>query len=156
MSGAESLEPVVRSVRVPATVEAAFERFTAELSSWWPLATHSVGQEAAETVELPGRVGGEIVERTRTGEMHVWGTVLEWAPPGRVRFTWHPGRPPSTAQEVTVRFTPVDGGTEVQVEHGGWERYGAGVESIHEGYGPGWEMVLSRYRTALEESPRAG
>ena len=40
----------------------AFRRFTEETSSWWPLASHSVGQEKAEAVVFEGHVGGRILE----------------------------------------------------------------------------------------------
>lgn len=146
MRGTERIEPVVRRVRVPAEPSAAFRRFTAELGSWWPLATHSVGQAAAETVRMGEGVGGSIVERTRDGGEHVWGTVRVWEPPARLAFSWHPGRPPAGAQEVEVTFAAVaGGGTEVTLVHGGWEWYGEGASEARAPYVEGWARVLALY-----------
>ena len=152
MTKTRRIEPVVKRVRVPASPEAAFRRFTGELGRWWPLATHSVGRESAESVVLEGRIGGRIVERTRTGEEHVWGTVTAWSPPVRVAFTWHPGRDPATAQEVEVRFEAGESGaggepgrTDVTLVHGGWERYGEGAAASRDEYVEGWAYVLGLY-----------
>lgn len=143
---ATRLEPVVREVTVPAPPEAAFRRFTEGIGEWWPLATHSVGEETAETVTFPGQTGGQIVERTRGGAEHVWGTVTAWEPPGRVVFTWHPGRAAETAQEVEVTFeADAGGGTRVTLVHGGWERLGEGAAEQRDRYVSGWKLVLERY-----------
>lgn len=86
--------PLVKNVTVKAPPDAAFRRFTAEIGAWWPLGSHSVGGQDAETVTMEGRAGGRIVERIRGGRECVWGTVTAWDPPRRVAFTWHPGRRP--------------------------------------------------------------
>jgi hypothetical protein len=143
MTAPVSLAPIVRSVQVPWDPSAAFRRFTAEIDSWWPLRTHSVGQDEAALVEFEGRVGGRIVERVRGGRECVWGTVTVWDPPNRVGFTWHPGRSPDTAQQVDVRFSAAGAGTRVELEHGGWERYGKGAAGSRRGYGLGWQYVLA-------------
>lgn len=142
---ARELEPVVKRVRVPAAPEEAFGRFTREMGSWWPLATHSVGEAAAESVTFEESAGGRIVERTRAGAEHIWGTVTSWEPPRRVVFTWHPGRDASTAQEVTVTFEPEGGGTEVTLVHAGWERLGDGAAAMRDRYVGGWARVLGLY-----------
>ena len=68
-----------------------------------------------------------------------------WAPPQRVVFTWHPGRPASTAQEVEVRFLSTKEGARVDLTHRGWEYYGPGAMKERNEYSPGWDYVLSRY-----------
>ncbi len=140
------LPPVRKSVTVPWSVDAAFRRFTAELASWWPLATHSVGQERAVTCRFEERVGGEIYEVRDDGERTVWGTVLVWEPPARVRFTWHPGRPGETHQEVELRFTAEASGTRLELAHSGWERAGREAKSARRAYNLGWIYVLDLYR----------
>jgi hypothetical protein len=140
------LEPVVRSVDVGVEPAVAFRRFTEEMAAWWPLGTHSVGGESAEAVRVEPREGGGIIESTRAGEEHRWGTITWWDPPLRLAFTWHPGRDPATAQEIEVTFEPQDGGgTRVLLVHGGWSRFGPGATETHAGYGPGWEVVLGLY-----------
>ena len=57
-----SVEPVRKSVTVPATPQRAFELFTAHMQEWWPLRTHSVGAEDAVGVAFGAAVGASIVE----------------------------------------------------------------------------------------------
>ena len=146
-TGDTTYPPIRKSVTVSAAPEKAFHRFTAEMSSWWPLASHSVGQRDTESVTMEGRTGGRIVERIRGGRECVWGTVIAWDPPLRVAFTWHPGDDPARAQDVEVRFTPegVNGPTRVELEHKGFERLGALAKRSHRGYPLGWSYVLGLY-----------
>jgi len=132
-----------KTVEVAAPPERAFRLFTEGMAEWWPLATHSVGEERAETVILEPGVGGRILERTRDGEEHLWGTVTVWEPPGRVAFTWHPGRGPDTEQDVEVRFEPSGSGARVELVHTGWERLGDRAAAVYENYDGGWDFVLS-------------
>jgi hypothetical protein len=138
----DPLPPVRKSILVPWTPEASFRRFTAEIAAWWPLRSHSVGGDRAESVVFEDRVGGRIYERIRGGEESTWGTVTGWEPPGCVAFTWHPGHPPERAQQIEVRFTPEGTGTRLELVHEGWERFGAMAARVRRGYGVGWAYVL--------------
>ena len=91
------------------------------------------------------RVGGTISETRADGETAVWGTVLAFDAPKLVRFTWHPGREPDTAQEVEVTFAEHEGGTRVELTHTGWDRLGEKAEETRSGYDSGWDFVLVRY-----------
>ena len=145
-----SEEPVVRaSVRVPATPDRAFRRFTDEIATWWPLSDHSVSGTRAETLVLEGRIGGRLYERAEDGEEHHWGDVTVWDPPHRVAFTWHPGEAASDTLGVEVRFTAVEEGTEVVLEHSGWERLGEGWEEKRDHYAGGWLNVLDHLMRSL-------
>jgi uncharacterized protein YndB with AHSA1/START domain len=139
------------TVRVP--VETAFRVFTAELGSWWPLASKSVGQGEAETVVVEPGVGGQVYERARSGEQHAWGEVLVWDPPTRFAFSWHPGRAAETSQEVDVRFTTVEEGTRVELEHRGWERLVGPGGAIPDHFDSGWDEALVSYVELAERSP---
>src|ERR1700728_3398043 len=88
-----TIEPIRKSVIVPASAERAFELFTAGLGEWWPLATHSVGQDQATGVVFGEGVGGSIVESLADGSTAVWGTVTRWEPPRLLACTWHAGTP---------------------------------------------------------------
>jgi uncharacterized protein YndB with AHSA1/START domain len=144
MSVEQEIAPLVKKVVVPVGAERAFEVFTAETSAWWPLFSHSVGQEAAREVRLEGAVGGRIVEYGEGGVLDVWGTLSDWDPPKSLSFTWHPGSDPQEAGHVTVTFTPVDDGTEVELVHSGWERRADGAR-IRLSYDTGWDYVLGKY-----------
>lgn len=139
------------SVRVP--LETAFRVFTAELGTWWPLASKSVSHEDAETVVVERRVGGRVVELTRGGEEHPWGEVLVWEPSFRFAFSWHPGRGAETAQELDVRFTRVEGGTRIDLEHGGWEALVGRDGEIPSHFDSGWDEALASYTAHAERSP---
>jgi uncharacterized protein YndB with AHSA1/START domain len=143
--GTNAIEPVRRSVEVTCAVEEAFRIFTEGVDDWWPLATHSVGQQKAATCYFEGQVGGRIYESTEDGSLNLWGTVTEWEPPNRVVFTWHPGREPATAQEVELRFIEEGSGTRVELEHRGWETLGDAAAETREGYHSGWEYVLNQF-----------
>ena len=70
---------VEKSVTVSVPIERAFEVFTAEIGTWWPLRTHAVDTEHSETVVMEARVGGRLFECTLSGKEHVWGTIAAWA-----------------------------------------------------------------------------
>lgn len=143
-----AIAPVVKTVSVKCTPEQAFLYFTADISKWWPLATHSCAAYASEFKETAASVtferhkGGRIIEHARSGEEYPWGTVLTWEPPTRVVFTWHPMREEATAQEVEVTFHAVEGGTRVILTHTGFEKLGDSAEAERNGYNEGWEGVF--------------
>jgi uncharacterized protein YndB with AHSA1/START domain len=140
-----SVEPLRKSVTVPAAPPRAFDIFTTHLREWWPLATHSVGAEQAVDVVFGEGVGGKITETLADGTTSVWGTVTTWEPPHRVDFTWHAGTPEAEATQVEVTFTQDGpGSTVVQLVHSGWERRPDGA-SAREGYDSGWEPVIGRF-----------
>jgi uncharacterized protein YndB with AHSA1/START domain len=137
---------ISKSVVVNRPVEDAFRVFTEQIGSWWPFAkTHSITEEDVETVILEGREGGRFYERTKSGEEHLWGTVLVWEPPRRIVYSWHPGRGEDTAQEVEVTFTPTGNGARLELVHTGWEKLGDRMQSVVAEYNTGWDKVLGRY-----------
>lgn len=139
------IEPVRKQLKVAIPVEAAFRLFTEGMSRWWPIQTHSVGEQQAETCFFEGWVGGRIVEVLKDGSQSEWGRVLAWEPFHKVRFHWYPGREPDTGQEVTVTFNEIPGGTLVELVHVGWETLGEDARTRRAGYDTGWDFVLAKY-----------
>lgn len=92
-----------------------------------------------------GRVGGRVYETAPDGTEHLWGTVTEWDPPRRIVFTWHPGRPVDTRQEVEVTFQLAGEGSRTDLVHSGWEHLGERAAEIRANYDTGWDVVLGRY-----------
>ena len=90
------LPPIRRQVVVPAGPETAFDVFTAEIGSWWPLERFSVYGAKATTAFRDGR----LVETGPDGTESEWAAVLDWEPPHRLRMSWHPGRPAASATVV--------------------------------------------------------
>lgn len=140
---------IEKSVRVNLPVERAFALFTTGIADWWPLSTHSVTGDDAVAVTMELRQGGRIFETTTDGTEHLWGTVLEWHPPERVSFTFHPGRNVSAEQVVTVTFEPAEeGGTVVTLIHTGWDISTEEGRARYDGYDTGWDLVLCDRFTA--------
>ena len=133
---------VRKSILVDAVPEEAFRIFTEEAASWWPLATHSLYHERATAVVFEPREGGRVFERASDGAEADWGRVVAWEPPTRFAMTWEIG---GQATELEVRFTPEAGATRIELEHGGWGRYGDAAGDHHGNYDKGWDFVLGRY-----------
>lgn len=152
---------VSRSVVVEVPQERAFDVFTAGFSTWWPLASHHIGQaDAAEAVIEP-RAGGRWFERGVDGSECDWGRVLEWEPPARIRLAWmlgpawayDPDEEHATLVEVTFVAESATS-TRVELTHGGFERMPGG-QAIREGVSAegGWGSLLELY--AAEVRSRA-
>jgi uncharacterized protein YndB with AHSA1/START domain len=149
----QTSELVIRkSVTVAAPVEHAFRVFTEQIGTWWPLRSHAIETEEAETVVMEGRAGGRLFERTKAGEELVWGTIAAWDPPHRVVYSWHPGRGEETAQEVDVTFTAQGETTRVDVAHYGWEKLPGRLDETIASYHEGWDKVIGLYAQAAERS----
>jgi uncharacterized protein YndB with AHSA1/START domain len=141
---AGSIEPVVKELVVPLTIEQAFELFTTRIAEWWPLRSHSVEGDDAVNCHLEPFVGGRLLETGRSGRHHVWGTVTAWQPPNRLALTWHPGRSADTAQDLEITFSGEAGGTRLRLVHTGWERLGDAGRAERDTYNPGWDYVLGQ------------
>jgi uncharacterized protein YndB with AHSA1/START domain len=124
--------------------------FTQEMSSWWPLDTHSraVDEElpkvTAVGVEVEPRAGGQVLERLSNGELRSWGRILVWDPPARVVLAWKPNRNPLPPTELELNFRAEGAGTRVVLEHRGWERLGEKAGKARAGYVEGWLKVFDR------------
>jgi Activator of Hsp90 ATPase homolog 1-like protein len=142
MSTTEALAAINKTITVDASVETAFETFTRQIGSWWPIKTHSILEERVEGIVFDEREGGRLYERAENGEEADWADVLAWEPPSRFVLRWrvNPERGPT---EVEVRFHSDDGGTRVELEHRGWDQIGDAEGRA--GYDPGWDFVLGHY-----------
>lgn len=134
------LPPLRREVLVEADPAFAFEVFTEEIASWWPVAELSVYGADATVCFRDGR----IVERSSTGEEAVWGSVTDWRPGQGLSFTWHPGRREDQASAVSVSFHERGERTLVVLEHTGWEAF-ADPEAARSEYDHGWPAVLASF-----------
>lgn len=142
---------VRKTVIVEAPVDRAWQVFTDRISSWWPVATHSLGGEQVETVVVEGRPGGRLFERTADGGEADWADVVVWEPPRRLVLNWwvNPNNP---ATEVEVTFAPDgDGSTRVDLEHRGWEKLEERAADGVASYDSGWDAVLAPYVEAASE-----
>jgi uncharacterized protein YndB with AHSA1/START domain len=141
-----------KSVTVAAPIAIAFEVFTARIESWWPMASHHIGDADCAAVVIEPRPGGRWYERGVDGVECVWGQVLVWEPDRRVVLVWQLNAQfkfdPTLHTEVDVRFTAIDDRTtRVDLEHRGLEAYGADALAMREAFGSpnGWNGMLEHY-----------
>ena len=145
----QSTDPIRLSFNVDCDPEHAFDVWTARTTMWWPK-SHSISTEPDLEVVLEPRVGGRIYERLRSGTEHDWGRVVAWEPPSRLVYEWHLRQDLADATEVEIRFKAADTGTEVEIEHRGWERLGARGPARREGNFAGWGGLLPHFVKAAE------
>ena len=140
------IEPIVKTIRVRATPERAFEVFTA--ARWWlPDASVNPTKSPIAAVVLEPKVGGRWYERGVDGSECNWGKVLVWSPPERFVSTWEIA---GQSTEVEVRFTPVaPEEIEVRLEHRLLERYGDSAGEMYTEFSEGWSLLLAQYEAAF-------
>ncbi|MEI2776976.1 MAG: SRPBCC domain-containing protein [Tetrasphaera sp.] len=151
-SSTQSAAPIMRAAVVGIPPDRAFDAFVHHLGAWWPLTTHGAfGSDGTVALE-----GEEIIETALDGRRCVWAEVTAYEPPNRLVLQWHPGREPEEASEVEVSFTAVAGGTRVDVEHRGWERFGESAMLRRAVYArPGaWGSVLDHFGDLIEGDHR--
>lgn len=140
------IEPVRKERQLSLPPHEAFRLFTAEMGTWWPLATHSIGGDQAVGVRFEEREGGRVVELTNSGVEYAWADVLAWDPPRRLVLSWHPTVEIVAASTIEVAFEAVGGDTLMRLEHRDWEAFGEGLGAeLRAGYDPGWDVVLAPF-----------
>ena len=151
MTDKATIDPVTTSVVVEAPVDRAWEVFTQDLRTWWPMKDYSVAGEGSQAF-VEGRLGGRFYERTAGGEEAEWGVLTAWEPPERIAFTWHPGTPVDQATEVEVRFTPEGAGSDASRPRASRVGEARRQRSGDAGrvYDQGWSAVLGSYQGALK------
>ena len=144
---------VSRSAVVAATPERAFEVFTEEIATWWPLDTHSVEgmSEGPRTVVFETRQDGRVYEVMSSGKEAHWADVIAWEPPHRFVLDWKVNPGAAAPTEVEVRFAAEGDGTRVELEHRGFERLGDSAQSTYESYSGGWPTVFQDYVDTLSK-----
>ena len=145
-----AIAPVHKTMVVACSPARAFEVFTRELGTWWPLGMYSIGGDKITEVVFEEQVGGRIFERHDDGGEGEWGRVVAWEPPARFVMTWYPGHDSSQATELEVRFAAEGDGTRVDLEHRGWEILAEQAQESRNGYDAGWGDVLGHYTRRLE------
>ncbi len=147
-----SVDAVKKTVNVGAYANEAFRVFTEGFDSWWPR-THHIGKSPMTEAILESRQGGRCYTKQEDGTDCEWGTVLAWDPPKRLVIAWQIthqwGYEPDLAKasEVEVTFTPVAGGTRVDLEHRHFERMGPGGAAMRAGVSApgGWGTLLEQF-----------
>ena len=144
-SAQTTVEAIRKSLVIRCEVEQAFDVFTREIGTWWPLGEYSIGGDKITEVVVEEWVGGRIFERHEDGGEGEWGRVLAWDPPARFVMTWYPGHDPAEATELEVRFAADGDGTRVDLDHRGWDILAARAQEARQEYDSGWGEVLGYY-----------
>jgi uncharacterized protein YndB with AHSA1/START domain len=139
------IEPLRLSFVVACRPDHAFATWTRKASSWWPV-EHTASHEAGAEIVFEPHDGGRIFERTPGGDEIEWGRVVEWDPPRRLRYLWHIATDPKNATDVEIVFRELpDASTQVEIEHGGWDRLGEIGQAWRDANHAGWDGVLPSY-----------
>jgi uncharacterized protein YndB with AHSA1/START domain len=155
-----SSQPIRRAAEVPLVPARAFDLFTGEMGTWWPLDQysrvvneHREGDVHVTRLEFQAELGGAILEHTSDGKVLPWGEVIAWDPPKRVVMAWRPHSEPEPPTDVVATFRRSEGGTVVELEHRGWERLSPGFrEAMYDVYVRGWVVTLGRFAAEADRS----
>ncbi|MEN3377291.1 MAG: hypothetical protein V7604_2646 [Hyphomicrobiales bacterium] len=153
-----SVAPVRKEIVVETSQARAFRVFTEEHGAWWPLASHHIGEQAAETAIIEPRAGGRWFERAADGTECPWGKVLVWDPPGRIVLSWAIGADfkydPALSLELEIRFVALGpASTRIELEHRNLERLGDAAEGMRSAIDSeaGWGGILKAYAARAAE-----
>jgi hypothetical protein len=153
---------VRKEITVEASQARAFDVFTRELGVWWPLATHHIGSDPAETAIIEPRAGGRWFERSADGRECEWGRVRVWDPPGRLVLSWEISadfrHDESIDTEVEVSFVSLGPAlTRVELEHRQLDSYGAAVDKMRGIFDSenGWTWILRSFASRARDAGKA-
>ena len=159
-SRSSSFDPnsVRKVVNVNAPQSIAWDVFTQQMGTWWPLAVYKIGNANAVDAVMEPRVGGRWYERGEDGSTCDWGRVLAWEPPHRVVLSWQLDGAweydpdPAHATEVEVRFVAEGPSTtRVELVHSKFDRARSGAQlRVGVGNDNGWNGLLRRFEAAVD------
>jgi uncharacterized protein YndB with AHSA1/START domain len=145
MTEVATIAPVRKTLSVECSPERAFEVFTGEIMSWWPIDRHSIHKDKVRDVVLEPREGGEMYELAEGGKREHWARVVTFEPPKRLVLAWKVNPTTDAPTEIEVTFTPDGDGTRVDLEHRNWEQAGEGASAMRDNYQTGWDVVLAPF-----------
>jgi uncharacterized protein YndB with AHSA1/START domain len=140
-----------RSITVDATQARAFDVFV-NMTAWWPLDTHTIGEAPARASIVEPHVGGRWYGIDKNGAEHGIGHVLDYDRPDRLVLSWEVSSgweyDPNIKTEVEIRFiaeTPTR--TRVELDHRGLEAYGEKAAEMRATYESdnAWTYILGRF-----------
>lgn len=146
-----------RTIIVNASVEHAFEEYTAPIGGWWPR-DHSQ-QDNQILVEYERRVGGRWYDLCFDGQRLERGKILVWKPPHRLVVSWPLAFGKDEAEygasELEARFfAHRPGSARVYFEHRHMERT-HDIDFIKKTFfSPyGWDLMVHNYQAYLASEP---
>lgn len=162
MSSDADPNSVRRVVSVEAPQDVAWQVFTEQMGTWWPLAMYKIGTANAVDAVIEPRVGGRWYERGDDGRKCDWGRVLAWEPHSRLVLSWDITADwqydPALHTEIEARFIAEgDSRTPVEFEHRRLDRYGARSEEMRTIFDKtgDWGRLLAAFAETAASSARA-
>jgi uncharacterized protein YndB with AHSA1/START domain len=148
---------------VQASIDEAFDVFTAGMGSWWPRGgSHTILKAALLEVTIEPFVGGRWYHRGVDGSECDLGRVLSWEAPTRVVLGWQlNGRwqyVPDEVSEVEVRFESIPGDqVRVTLEHRALDVFKDTAPSLRAAIDSegGWSQLLGLYQSRLADGHQA-
>lgn len=152
---------VRKAIEVQAPQRIAWQVFTGQMGTWWPLAIYKIGKANAIDAVIEPHVGGRWYERGDDGSSCDWGRVLAWEPPSRLVLSWDLNADfqyvSGLGTEIEVRFIVVDDDTtRVELEHRHLDRFGERrdqMRTIFDETGD-WGKQLALFAQAAETAVR--
>lgn len=145
-------DPIIKTITVPCSPSRAFDIFTQDIATWWPLDGHASSAadgKAALSVSIEPKVGGRFFETRHDGTEDLWGEVLAFEPGKTFATTWHPGNNKDHPTRVDVTFEPAEGGAcRVTLRHSGWETWANKANEMRTNYDTGWDFVFATQYSA--------
>ena len=148
---------VRKIIKVKAPQPLAWQVFTEQMRTWWPLAVYKIGKADAVDVVIEPGIGGRWYERGDDGSTCDWGRVLVWEPTSRLVLSWDINADfqydPELQTEIEVRFIAEEGGvTRVELEHRHLERFGDRREQMRTIFDKtgDWGQLLLSFAHATE------
>jgi uncharacterized protein YndB with AHSA1/START domain len=151
----ESALVVRRSIHIAAPPERVWQELETRerFARWWGVNTDVL---KTEVVRWEPRVGGWFENRgTHSGTpINFKGQVVAVDPPREITFEWMgaPERGWTAPTLITIRLTPHDDGTVVEILHHGWERLSDAGRALHRAFESGWTMAELRALREVVES----
>ena len=136
-------QSVTVTIEVDADPRLAFEIFTAQIDTWWLRGPKHRFRAPwnGRLLVLPGP-SGRLLEQYADGTSFEIGRVLRWAVGEQIVLSWRlPSFRDTEATEVDVRFTAIDGGTRVSVQHRGWSKLRSDHPARHGKTGSEYEYM---------------
>jgi uncharacterized protein YndB with AHSA1/START domain len=150
---------VRKIIKVQAPQAIAWQVFTQQLKTWWPLAVYKIGNTNAVDAIMEPHVGGRWYERGDDGSTCDWGRVLVWEPPSRLVLSWDINADfqytPGLNTEIEVRFIAEgERATRVELEHRRLDRFGDRRDQMREIFDKSgdWGQLLLSFASAAEKA----
>lgn len=141
---------VRRSILIQAPPARVWQEFESleSFSAWF-----GIGHELHQFVPGLGGVVDLSIEM-EGAKRHYGGPILLWEPEREVTFesNWEAPHAWPVPTFFTFRLTPLYDGTQVEIFHHGFERFGAHAADYLEGYEDGWDVKhLKALRAIVEQ-----